>query len=200
MQDLDHSFSGLESKAETLHAAQSRQAELQAHLHNQTQVEIQASQSLIANVTSSARGLHEAVEDAAARLAKTAWFGAIPGELSRLGWLVLAVAVLHWFSPKHAVFVATVIGEFLEAFETSMLIRSHRIHDTCARLWYPERPSIDPFGPHVDPPCFGLPSPSLGAHQTCCGARYLGNNRRYYLPAHECIQIFGLSHHSGQVF
>lgn len=97
VQDLDHSFSGLESKAEMLHAAQTRQAEMQAHLHNQSQAEMQASWSLIANVTSSARGLHEAVDDAAAKIAKMAWFGAVPGEVFRLGWLVLAIAVMHWY-------------------------------------------------------------------------------------------------------
>lgn len=85
---------------------------MQAHLHKQTQVEMQASQSLIANVTSSARVLHEAVDDAAAKVANMAWFGAFPGEFFRLGWLVLAVAVLHWYSPNHAKFVAAVIGEF----------------------------------------------------------------------------------------
>ena len=111
MQNLDHSFSGLESKAETLHAAQIRQADIQAYLHNQTQVEMQASRNFIANVTSSARGLHEAVDDATAKIANMAWSGAVPGELFKLGWLVLAVAVLHWYSPKHAKFVATAIGE-----------------------------------------------------------------------------------------
>ena len=99
-----------------LHAAQTRQAEMQAHLHNQTQEEMQASRSLIANVTSSARGLHEAVDNAAARLANMAWFGTIPGNLFKFGWLVLAVAVLHWYSPSHAKFVATVIGAFPEIF------------------------------------------------------------------------------------
>lgn len=122
VQDLDHSFSGLESKAETLHAAQVHQAEMQEHLHNQTRAELQVSQSLIANVTSSARGLHEAVDDAAAKIAKMAWFGAIPGELFKFGWLVLAVAVLHWYSPNHARLVATVIGEFAKTIDTSMLI------------------------------------------------------------------------------
>ena len=120
VQDLDHSFSGLESKAETLHAAQIRQAQMQAHLHNQTQVEMQASRSLIANVTSSARGLHEAVDDAAAKIANMTWFGAIPKELFRFGWLVLAVAVLHWYSPNHAKFVATIIGEFPRTTEPSI--------------------------------------------------------------------------------
>ena len=104
-----------------LHEAQTRQAEMQAHLHSQTQVEMQASRSLIANVTSSARGLHEAVDDAAAKIANMAWFGSIPGELFKLGWLVLAVAVLHWYSPKHAKSVATVIGEFPKTIEISIL-------------------------------------------------------------------------------
>lgn len=113
-------MSGLESKAETLNAAQTRQLELQAHLHNQTQVEMQASLNLIANVTSSARGLHEAVDEAAAKLSKMAWFGAFPEGLFRLGWLVLAIAVLHWYSPNHAKFVAAVIGGFLETIETSL--------------------------------------------------------------------------------
>ena len=136
VQDLDHSFTVLESKAETLHEAQIRQAEMQAHLHNQTQVEMRASRSLIANVTSSARGLHEAVDDAAAKVAKLAWVGAVPGDLFRLAWLALAVTVLHWYSPKHAKFVATVISGFPKMIETSMLIGSHRNYDIRIRLWY----------------------------------------------------------------
>lgn len=167
---------------------------MQAHLHNQTRIEMLASQSLIANVTSSARGLHEAVDDAAAKIAKMAWFGALPGELFRLGWLVLAVAVLHWYSPNHGKFVATVIGEFSETMKDSMLIRSHRIHDTCARFWYTERPQVNPFGPDIHPPCFGLQSPSVATHQTCCDARCYRHNRCYYLPAHERFQSFALPH------
>ena len=136
VQDLDHSFSGLESKAETLHEAQIRQAEMQARLHNQTQIEMQASRSLIANVTSSARGLHEAVDDAAAKIAKMAWFGAVQGDFFKLAWLALAVTVLHWYSPKHAKFVATIIGGFPKTIETSTLIGSHRNYDFRIRLWY----------------------------------------------------------------
>lgn len=160
---------------------------MQAHLHNQTQVEMQASHSLIVNVTASARGLHEAVDGAAAKIANMAWFGAIPGELFRLGWLVLAVAVLHWYSPNHAKFVAAVIGEFPLSIGTSMLTRSRRVYDTCARLWYPEQPRIDPSGLEIDSPCFRLPNPSLGAHQTCCSSRHCLNNRRCHLPVHQCF-------------
>lgn len=199
-QDLDYSLSGLESKAETLHAAQTRQLEMQAQLHNQTQVEMQASRILIANVTSSARGLHEAVDEAASKIAQMAWIGAIPEELFRLGWLVLAIAVLHWYSPSHAKFVATVIGRFLKTIETSMLIRSRRIDDTCVRLGYLKRPQVDPFGSDLHPLCFRLPSSSLGAHQTCCNDRYYLNDRRYHIPAHECIQSFALPHHQEQAF
>ena len=136
VQGLDHSFSGLESKAETLHQAQTQQAEMQARLHNQTQVEMQASRSLIVDVTSSARGLHEVVDDAAAKIAKLAWFGAVPGDLFKLAWLALAVTVLHWYGPKHARFVAAVIGGFRKTIETSMLIGSHRNFDIRIRLWY----------------------------------------------------------------
>ena len=136
VQDLDHSFTVLESKAETLHEAQTRQAEMQARLHNQTQIEMQASRSLIANVTSSARGLHEAVDDAAAKIAKMAWFGAVQGDLFKLAWLALTVTVLHWYSPKHAKFVATVIGGFPKTIETSMLIGNHRNYDIRICLWY----------------------------------------------------------------
>ena len=197
-QDLDYSLSELESKAETLHAAQTRQLEMQAHLHNQTQVEMQASRILIANVTSSARGLHEAVDEAAAKLSKMAWFGAIPEELFRLGWLVLAIAVLHWYSPNHAKFVATVIGRFPKTIESLMLIRSRRIDDTCVRLGYLKRPQVDPFGSDLHPLCFRLPSSSLGAHETCCNDRcYLGD-RRYHIPAHECFQSFALPHRKEQ--
>ena len=87
VQDFQHLFSGLESRAEDF-------------------------QDLIANVTTSAHGLHEVVDDAAAKIAKMAWFGAIPIELFGVGWLVLAVAVLHWYSPNHAKIVASIMGEF----------------------------------------------------------------------------------------
>ena len=162
VQDLDQSFSGLESKAETLHAAQIRQAEVQAHLHNQTQVEMQASRSLIANVTSSARGLHEAVDDATAKIANMAWFGAIPRELLRFGWLVLAVAVLHWYSPNHAKLVATIIGKSPRTTETPMLNRIHRTHDLCACLWHAAWLQVNPFGSDNHPLRFRLSSPFLG--------------------------------------
>ena len=86
MEDFQHLFSGLRSGAEDF-------------------------QDLIANVTTSARGLHEVVDDAAAKVAKMAWFGAIPRELLGVGWLVLAVAVLHWYSPNHAKIIASIMGE-----------------------------------------------------------------------------------------
>lgn len=116
------------------------------------------------------------------------------GELFKLGWLMVAVAVLHWYSPNHAKFVATVIGVFPETIETSMLIQTHRAYDTCAYLWYPERRQVDPFGPDTRPPCFRLPSPSLGSHQMCCDAWFYINNRRCDLPADECFQSFALAH------
>ena len=86
MEDFQHLFSGLRSGAEDF-------------------------QDLIANVTTSARGLHEVVDDAAAKVAKMSWFGAIPRDLSGVCWLALAVAVLHWYSPSHAKIVASVMGE-----------------------------------------------------------------------------------------
>ena len=87
MQDFQHLFSGLKSGAEDF-------------------------QDLIANVTTSARALHDVVDDTAAKVAKMAWFGAIPRELFGAGWLVLAVAVLHCYRPNHAKIVASIMGEF----------------------------------------------------------------------------------------
>ena len=183
MQDLDHLFSGLESKAEKLHAAQTLQSELQAHLHNQTQIEMQISQSLIANVTSSARSLHEAVDGATAKIVNMAWFNSLSGDLFPLAWLVLAVAALHWYSPNHAKFVATFIGEFPNTTESSMLIRSHRIYDTRAFFGYRERTfQVVSFGPNVYPLCLRIPNPFLGAYQTCCSGSGDLINRRSHLP------------------
>lgn len=195
VQDLDQSFSGLESKAYTLHEAQIRQAEMQAHLHNQTQVEMQASRSLIANVTSSARGLHEAVDDAAAKIAKMAWSGAIPGDLFKLAWLILALAVLHRYSPNHAKFVAAVIGVFPNATEISMLIQSPRIHYIHARFWYSGWVQVNPFGPNNHPLRFRLPSPLPGTYKSCCDASHYSNSRYSYLPNHECFQPLALPWH-----
>lgn len=173
---------------------------MQARLHNQTHAEMQASQSLLANVTLSARGLHKAVDDAAANIAKMTWFGALSRELFGLGWLVLAVAVLHWFSPNHAKFVAAVIGEFPWTTESPMLNRSHRICDTRACLWCPERAQVHPSRLDVDSPCFGLPSPSQGTHRTCCSAKHYLDSRCYLLPAHQQFQILAVPHHYEETF
>ena len=140
MQNLDRSFAGLESKAEKLHAAQTRQAETQAHLHNQTQSQMQASQDLLADITSRARGLQEVVDDAAAKIAKMAWFGAVPGELFKLGWLMLAVAALHRHSPKHAKAVAAVITVF------TIFIYASGIKGVAALTWAMTRFTEKAFG------------------------------------------------------
>ena len=168
---------------------------MQARLHNQTQIEMQASRSLIANVTSSARGLHEVVDDAAAKIAKMAWFGAVQGDLFKLAWLALAVTVLHWYSPRHAVFVATAIGGFPKTTETSMLIGSHRNYDIDIRLWLAGQHQVNPFGPSNHPLRIRLPSPFLDTHQICCGASRHLSNRRRYLPAHPCFQSLTLPQH-----
>ena len=51
---LDNTFAGFESKAESFHAAQIRQAEMQARIYNDTQHKMQATQALLDNITSSA--------------------------------------------------------------------------------------------------------------------------------------------------
>ena len=51
---LDNSFAGFESKVESFHAAQTRQAEMQARIHNEMQNDMQVTRALLDNITSSA--------------------------------------------------------------------------------------------------------------------------------------------------
>ncbi len=111
MINLSSSFTGLESKAETFHAAQTRQAEMQTRLHDQMQIEIQATRGLLDEVTFSATSLKATVDSTAAIIGKLASLTSLARCIPALGLGILILFVFHLASPRYAGYLGAAIGK-----------------------------------------------------------------------------------------
>ena len=135
---LDRSFAGFESRAETFQAAQTRQAETQARLHNDLQIEMHITHELLDNITSSAKGLHTTIQTT------TALIGHLGSLISNLrgatGWIPAVLCIssllsaLLVFRPKLALHAVGVIGQSFLNSEELMLIE--RAACTCFLYTY----------------------------------------------------------------
>lgn len=110
MINLGKSFTGLESKAETFHAAQTRQAEMQTHLHDQLQIEMQTTRGLLDEVTFSATHLKATVDSTAAIIGKLAALTGFTRWIPALGFGILILFAIYLGSPRYAGYAATAIG------------------------------------------------------------------------------------------
>ena len=123
---LDNSFASFESRAESFQAAQTRQAEMQARLHNEMQIDMYVTRGLLDNITSSATTLHNTIQTSSALIGQLA---SLIGNLrGATGWIptVLSGSVLFFvlciFHLKSALRAAGLIGQsFLEADLWSLL-------------------------------------------------------------------------------
>lgn len=112
---LDNSFASFESKAESFQAAQTRQAELQARLHNEMQIDMYVTRGLLDNITSSATNLHTTIQTSSALVGQVA---SLIGNLrGATRWIptVLCVSVLFFvlciFNLGFALRAAGLIGQ-----------------------------------------------------------------------------------------
>ncbi|KAL8940849.1 MAG: hypothetical protein Q9216_002601 [Gyalolechia sp. 2 TL-2023] len=107
---LDNSFAGLESTAAALHATQSADAEAQVRLHNQVQMELQAAQSLLADIIASAAALQATVHDTSSKVADMVAFGGLTNKVLDWGWSLVMIFVLYYFYPLAARYAAIALG------------------------------------------------------------------------------------------
>ena len=112
---LDNSFAGFESKAESFQAAQTHQAEMQARLHNEMQIDMYITRGLLDNITSSATTLHTTIQTTSALIGQLA---SLIGNLrGATGWIptvicvLLLLFVLWIIHPKFALRAAGLIGQ-----------------------------------------------------------------------------------------
>ena len=112
---LDNSFASFESRAESFQAVQTRQAEMQARLHNEMQIDMYVTRGLLDNITSSATTLHTTIQTSSALIGQLA---SLIGNLrGATGWIptVLGVSVLFLvlciFHLKFALRAAGLIGQ-----------------------------------------------------------------------------------------
>lgn len=110
MINLGSSFTGLESKAETFHAAQTRQAEMQTRLHDHMQIEMQVTRGLLDEVTFSAKSLQATVDSTAAIIGKLASLTGFTRWIPALGLGVSILFALHLVNPRYAGYTGAAIG------------------------------------------------------------------------------------------
>lgn len=111
MVNLGKSFDGLESKAEKFHALQTRQAEMQTLFHDQIQIEMQTTQGLLDEVTSSTHSLKATVDSTTAVIDKLASLNGITKWVPAVGVGVVLLFALHLISPKHAGYAVSAFSE-----------------------------------------------------------------------------------------
>lgn len=107
---LHNAFGQLKDEAQAARLAQELQAEAQLSLHDQ----IQVAHGLLADITTSAISLRNAVEDTSSKIAHMASVGGVTGSIMRWAWMVLIIFVLYQFNPRIASYLATAFGEFTQ--------------------------------------------------------------------------------------
>ncbi|MCJ1282412.1 hypothetical protein MMC26_001735 [Xylographa opegraphella] len=112
LNNLDRSFESLESKAQTLSALQTAQAEVQLHLYKQTQVSMQTTSERLAVIDASASSIGTKIGNLSSMLAQLSNVFTLLGSISRYWWQVLLFIVAAWFSRRLAALSATSLGKF----------------------------------------------------------------------------------------
>lgn len=111
--NLANSFTNLESKAETLHAAQKSQAAMQNLLHEQVhqmRTEVQMVRQVMMEIASSASAAEVVLEKNASQLAKFATLAGVISTIEQLCWATLGIILLSRFSSKLAGYAAAALG------------------------------------------------------------------------------------------
>ena len=112
---LDNSFAGFESKAESFHAAHARQAEMQARLHREMQIDMQVTRGLLDNITSVATNLHTTIQTTSTLIDQLAsLLSTIPGATRLIPALIcvsLLLFVLCVSYLRFALRAAALIGQ-----------------------------------------------------------------------------------------
>lgn len=111
MLKLGNSFIGLESKAETFHAAQTRQAEVQTRLHDQMQVEMQTTRGLLDEVTFSATTLKATVDSTAAIIGRLATLTDITSWIPAAALGIVLLIALHLVNPRYLGYLGMAFGK-----------------------------------------------------------------------------------------
>ena len=128
---LDNSFAGFESKVESFQAAQTRQAELQARLHNEMQIDMHITRGLLDNITSSATTLHTTIQTTSALIGRLA--SLVSNLRGATGWIPTAVCVslllfvLCLFHLSFALRATGLIGQPSLQGNMSSLLTSHAV-------------------------------------------------------------------------
>lgn len=112
MTTLDHSFEKLETKAEAFHALQTRQSEMQVHLHDHMQNKMQMTSERLAAIDASASSISSNIRDLSSVLSQLSGLGGVIGAVVRWKWQVLTVMAIAWFNGRSAAYAAAGMGTF----------------------------------------------------------------------------------------
>ncbi|KAI9818845.1 MAG: hypothetical protein M1827_007666 [Pycnora praestabilis] len=104
--NLDHSFRGLETKANAFQASQVVHAENQKHLYESLRTEMQIAHGLIKGVSTSAANLHSLIDEASAKVKKMGFLTGLGGTAGQLSWAIIVLIGIGMVSGKVAGCVA----------------------------------------------------------------------------------------------
>lgn len=113
--NLDKSYTSLETQAEAFHAAQTLQANMQTHLHDQIDrmhTDMHVARRLLAEVTFSASNLQTAIEDTSLKIAQISIFGGFTTVITQCGWVLLVVSIMYQFSFRSAGYATALLSMF----------------------------------------------------------------------------------------
>ena len=135
MGDLSNSFSSLETKARSINAAQTLQAETQARLHDQMEIDMQVAQGYLSEVASTALQLQTVVSEASSRIQSMTTFAQIFRAIfdwvviaciGLVGCLAFAVLVMIWrYSRRAAVVIITGISTISDTIPSEHVLMSN---------------------------------------------------------------------------
>ncbi|MCJ1291284.1 hypothetical protein MMC34_002827 [Xylographa carneopallida] len=100
LNNLDTSFESLEIKAQTFTTLQTAQAEVQLHLYQQTQMNMQTTSERLAVIDASASSIGTKISNLSSVLAQLSSLFAVLSSVSRYWWQVALIVVAVWFSRR----------------------------------------------------------------------------------------------------
>lgn len=128
MISLDDSFASFESKAESFQGALTRQAEMQAHFHNELQNDMNVTRGFLNNITSDTANLHISFQNAVSSLDQVAsLFSKLPattGWIWTVTWISLLLLAL---SPKFALRAAALICQPSPEWTVGSLLTNYTV-------------------------------------------------------------------------
>jgi len=119
--NITDAFQGLESRAEFLQASQALQADTQARIHQQMEIDMQIAQGLIRDVAESATDLHLTVQETSTKIKDMVSMHWIIGSLIDWKFALIVLCLVYQLRPFVAKTISLALGRAFPAVMGHMI-------------------------------------------------------------------------------